>query len=92
MPTYRYHLADERTAPFPPLDNLPQIEAATLEAAVAKLARLGRLPTAGDAFWLRVVLTTHDNGRPRQVLSIQLTPEFQIPIDWQPPDDLDDAK
>jgi hypothetical protein len=88
MPTYRYLVANERNEPFPPVDTLPIVDADEPMAAVAKLAQDGKLPTTGPPFGVRVVTAVHPNGVPDKVLSVPLTPEFKIPLDWQPPDDV----
>jgi hypothetical protein len=34
--------------------------------------------------WARVVLNTHPNGVPHQVLRVPITPVGKIPVDWSP--------
>jgi hypothetical protein len=87
MPSFPYHIAAEKTDPYPALDKLPTVEAETAWKAVAKLARDGKLPAAGGQFWLRIVLEVHPNGIPAKAMSVPLTPEFEIPLDWDGPDD-----
>ena len=54
-------------------------------AAVQKpLIEPGPPPITGT-IWARVVLTLHPSGTPRHVLSIPLTKEAAIPLNWQPP-------
>jgi hypothetical protein len=86
MPIYPYHVSTDRSDPFPSVDNLPTFEADDPMAAVAKLARDGKRPTTGPTFWMRVVTAVHPNGVPHKAISVPLTPEFRVPLDWQPPE------
>jgi hypothetical protein len=82
---FPYHIAAEKTDPYPPINELPTVEAETACKAVAKLADEGKLPAAGGTFWLRIVVES--NGGPRfKALSLPLTTECEVPLDWQPPD------
>jgi hypothetical protein len=50
------HIAVEKTDAYPPVNDLPTVEAKTARKVVAKLAREGKLPAAGGQFWVRIVL------------------------------------
>jgi hypothetical protein len=91
MPTYRVHFATEAHEPFPPLDELAEVEADEPLGAVYALVETGRYPQNRPLNWARVVLNTHDDGQPRQVLRVQVSPAQKIRVDWQPPPDSDDT-
>ena len=83
MPSFPYHIAAEKTDPYPPVNELPTVEAETAWKAIAKLANDGKLPAAGGQFWVRILLES--NGERAKAMSVPLTPEFEISLDWQPP-------
>jgi hypothetical protein len=84
MPLYPYHIAPERHAPFPSVAELPTIEADSVQAAVAKLAHEGRLPSeVGVQFWVRFATGT-ENGK-IQVASVPITPEATVECRWDAP-------
>jgi hypothetical protein len=85
MPSFRVHFATEPHEPFPPLDELPEVEAAEPLDAVHQLVETGRHPQNRPLNWARVVLNTHDDGKPRQVLRVQVSPARKVQVDWQPP-------
>src|SRR3954469_11461849 len=85
MPTFHVHFATEPHEPFPPLDDLVEVEAEEPLAAVYALVEAVRFPQNRPLNWARVVLNTHEDGRPRQVLRVQVSPARDIPVDWQPP-------
>ena len=66
------------------------MEADTPIQAIAKLARDGKFLAAGRQFWVRIVIET-ENGRPKRAVSMPLTPDFHVPLDWQAPDDFREA-
>jgi len=76
VPKFRVHFATEPHDPFPPLHELVEVEADEPLAAVYALVESGRYPQNRPLNWARVVLNTHDNGRPRQVLRVHVSPEF----------------
>jgi len=84
MPLYRVHFAAEHTDPIPPVESLLSIDATDPVASVEQLCREGRVPQTGILRWARVVLTV-ENGRARHVLRVPITPDRQVPLDWQPP-------
>jgi hypothetical protein len=63
MPSFRVHFATEPHEPFPPLDELPEVEAAEPLDAVHQLVETGRHPQNRPLNWARVVLNTHDDGK-----------------------------
>jgi hypothetical protein len=85
MPTFRVHFAGEPHEPFPPLDELAEVEAKEPLDAVYALAESGRFPQNHPLNWARVVLNTHEDGQPRQVLRVPVSRAREIPVDWQPP-------
>jgi len=85
MPRWSFHYSLSRLEPFPPLDRPPLVEAETaLAAAHVALAQFPPMLTAPE-IWCPVVLTLHADGSVRHVLSVPLTAERQIPLDWTPP-------
>jgi len=87
MPLFRVHFAATQDEPFPPLETLPAVEADPTHAndlveAVKVLLAQGRVPQNRPVNWPRVVINCHPNGYPRQVLSVPLTPDKIIPVDW----------
>jgi len=84
MPRYRVHFAAEHTDPIPPVTSLVSIDATDPVAAVKQLCRDGRVPQSGIMRWARVILTLAHNDRPRQVLRVPITPDRQVPLNWQP--------
>ena len=73
----------EHETPLSPIDDMQTVEAPDAMQAIKALAENGRLPVAGGAFWVRIVVE-HKGGRPTKAVSMQLTPEFQVPLDWSP--------
>jgi len=84
MPRYRVHFAAEHTDPIPPVTSLVSIDATDPVAAVKQLCRDGRVPQSGIMRWARVILTLAHNGRQRHVLRVPITPDRQVPLNWQP--------
>jgi len=70
-----------------PIDMLPTVQADTPIAAVAKLAREGKLPAAGSQFWVRIVIES--NGTSAKAISVPLTPQYEVPLDWHSPEDFE---
>jgi hypothetical protein len=67
---FPYHIALTQTASFPPPDRLLTIGASDGEQALDKLMRGTVLTPAGATrVWLRVIVSTHADGSPKQVLS-----------------------
>jgi hypothetical protein len=68
MPLFRYYIALTQTASFP--SQLETIEAADGDEALEKLMESSHLTPAGSTtVWLRVIVSTHEDGSPKQVLS-----------------------
>jgi hypothetical protein len=68
MPLFRYHVALTQTASFPV--QLETVEAPDGEQALDKLIGTSVLTPAGAKnVWLRVIVSTHEDGSPKQVLS-----------------------
>ena len=69
MPLYSFNLAVGRQDPYPSVSKLPTIEADSPEAA---LERLKKAPLKGppgvSSVWLRVVVSTHENGTVHKAL------------------------
>jgi hypothetical protein len=85
MPTFRVHFATEAHEPFPPLAELAEVEGDDPLEAVQMLVENGCYPQNRPLNWARVVLNTHDDGEPKQVLRVQVSPARKIQVDWQPP-------
>ena len=82
MQRWSVHYTPSRFDSFPPLDTLPQVDAETaLDAVYAALKQCPPMLTEPDIF-CRVIVTVHTNGSPRHVLSVPLTAEGTIPLDW----------
>jgi hypothetical protein len=68
MPRFRYHIALTQTASFPA--QLEIIEAADGDDALNKLMGSSLLTPAGAPnVWMRVIVSTHEDGSPKHVLS-----------------------
>lgn len=73
MPRFPYDIAVERDEPYPPVDELPTIEADDAMQALEQLKRQRIVGESGiDSAWLRVVVTTHPNGLVRQAITRQV--------------------
>jgi hypothetical protein len=83
---FYYCITPEHETPLPPLDDMQTVEAPDAMQAIAWLAKNGKLPVIGDTFWVRIVVESKGGG-PTKAISMPLTPEFQVPLDWQPPDE-----
>ena len=70
---FHYHVALERTASFPPRDEMDTIEAPDGEAALKMLPPMlhVRTPPGVQSVWIRVIATWHEVGGPKHVLSQQ---------------------
>ena len=84
MPCFRVDFCADPQEPLPPIDKLASIEADDPMQAAELLVNAGRVPQNQPIAWARVVLTVHDNGRPRQVVRVPLTAAREIPVDWRP--------
>jgi hypothetical protein len=69
---------------YQPINELPTVEAETAWKAIAKLTSVGKLLAAGAQFRVRIVL--ENDGTTAQAINVPLTPEFEVPLDWQPAD------
>ncbi len=85
MPTFRIHFATEAHEPFPPMSELAEVNVDDPLEAVHVLVESGRYPQNRPLNWARVVLNTHDDGKPKQILRVQVSPAREIRVDWQPP-------
>ena len=85
MQSFPVHIAAERFAPFPAVDSLPVVEAESALDAAVEAFRRWPITFNGPEVWVRVILTLHADGSPRPVLSVPITVEGTIPLDWTPP-------
>lgn len=85
MERWSVHYSPSRFDSFPPLDTLPQVEAETALDAVYAAIRQYPPPLADKELFCRVIVTVHTDGSPRHVLSVPLTIEGTIPLDWSQP-------
>jgi len=82
MQRWSIHYTPSRFDSFPPLNTLPHVDAETaLDAVYAALRQCPPMLTEPCIF-CRVIVTVHTDGSPRHVLSVPLTVERTIPLDW----------
>jgi hypothetical protein len=85
VPRYYVHFAFEHTDPLPPVRELASVDADDPRSAVEALLKAGRVPQVPALRWARVVLSTHENGVPSQVMRFPITADEGAAIDWNLP-------
>jgi hypothetical protein len=78
MPFYHFDVANHREQPFPPVADMPTIEADNPPAAMERLkAAPLKAPPGVASVWLRVVVAYHPDGSANHAIAerVQVVPE-----------------